>query len=820
MKRVKVKQIFKFLIWISYYIILKSYKPDDDERGASFIQLAYSFAKKKVCTSTSDDSTCREVVFGELDVSNNSVLRLKVLRPGGKGYFITIRRDYVTVSYYLKYMKNIPFQYREVVDVFNNQKFEKYSERDIQEYTYKCNIRRIEDIDKVVGNFPPYFLEYMKGESCTCQSYNLFKDNKSVKRSQLKCVYFNMLFTQSATVYSRHCAIMDLQHYAVYDIEYPPIFNTFVDITLQEYTYDDVSGILTNKHDLVIKEKKYELNDTITEIRDDYFDVWLFLRSETHGKRTLVNLSNDYILMPSSPIDNDNVIASDVTRNCGLSKDSPLLKGCDYTGICDTIHPCLRKALMLPKYLFDLSGKTCNKLGVSLNTWRISDGNFCASEPGHCISNNLKKYYDEHKVAMRENLASKYKIKNIYASEPQTKVYKAGELPDYLKEKINNNKKVDVNDLDNKIFYNENLATHSQFIDYKYNGNHSVEIKFETNALEVHEIRPLSIATITHITTPNECSSDVQNSNECILIVHVWNNSKNVGSNFSCSIECTDKESGKIASHISPISPIRAFIDSNKNYAFYFTIRFLLNKKFVTKCKAVIKDAGGRECSKEDFELTSKETVHTVGSSEVVTAPEASLVKYDGENSPDDSTNPTCKCTIDLLCYVLNFQKCNAYYLKLIKDFIRKFAIIVILILLAPALIPLFPFLVKFFFSCLSVLIKLYKSFLITIQDMQMRIRAHALAKQKKGEKLQKRRVSSSSSSSIIDTSSSSSSDHTMVGKNSSTYSKRLTKNRGYSQTSKKKKSQITRNRNFSRCSRSSLGSTVTYSTHSSSSVN
>ncbi|KAI4838836.1 male gamete fusion factor HAP2 [Plasmodium brasilianum] len=677
-KRLKVKHIFKFLTVLLRYITLKNYKLNDNGQEISFIQLAHAFSKKKVCTSSSDDSTCRMVAFGELDVSNNSVVRLKILRPDGKGYFLTMRRDYVTISYYLKYIKDIPFQYREVVDVFNNHVYKTYTEREIKLFTYRCNVRRIEDINRTVGNFPPHFLEYMRGESCACQSYNLFKDNNAIKRSKLKCIYFNMLFSESATVYSRHCAIMDLSHYSVYDIDYPPIFNTYVDITLQEYSYDDVSSVLNKKHDLVTKEKKYELNDTITEIRDDYFDIWLLLRSEFHGKRTLVNLSNDYILIPSSPIDDVDVIDSDITRNCGLEKDSSLLKGCDYLGICNVIHPCLRKALMLPKYLFDLSGKTCNKLGVSLNKWREADGNFCASTAGYCISANLQKYYDEHKEAMNRNKVSKYKIKNIYASEPQTKIYNAANLPDYLKEKITPDKKVDVNDIENKVFYNENAAIHSHFIDYKYNGNHSVEIKFETNALEVYEIRPISNATITHITTPKDCSSSQTNSKECALIVHVWNNSNNISSNFSCQVICTDKDTGKIASHINPISPVRAYIDANKNYAFYFIIKFLINKQIKTKCNAIVKDANGKECSKKEFELTSKEVIKIV---EEIVQPEKALqpsvTKYESDAiDPDDSAKHTCKCSLDLLCYALNFKKCTAYYTNLIKEIIGKFATI------------------------------------------------------------------------------------------------------------------------------------------------
>ncbi|GAW80565.1 male gamete fusion factor HAP2 [Plasmodium gonderi] len=823
-------QAFKIFALLLCYTILIQYESNNRKRNLSLIQFVHSFAKKKVCTSSSDDSTCRLVAFGELDVSNNSVLRLKILRSDGKGYFLTIRRDYVTISYYLKYMKDIPFQYREVVDVFNNQKFKKYSERNIQEYTYRCNIRKIEDINKTVGNFPPHFLEYMKGEACTCQSYNLFRDNKDIKRSKLKCIYFNMFFSDSALVYSRHCAIMDLSHYSVYDIDYPPIFNTHVDITLQEYSYDDVTSVLNKKHDLVTKEKKYELNDTITEIRDDYFDLWLLLRSEFHGKKSLINLSNDYILIPSSPIDDIDVIASDVTRNCGLNDDSPLLKGCDYHGICDTIHPCLRKALMLPKYLFDLSGKTCDKLGVSLNKWREAHGNFCGKTAGHCISANLRRYYNEHKAAMDTDGASKYKIKNVYASEPQTRLYKHTDLPDYLKEKINNShKKVDTNDLDNKVFYNEKTAAHTQFIEYKFNGNHDVEIKFETSALEVYEIRPISNATITHITTPKKCSSNQSESKDCVLIVHTWNNSKNIGSNFSCHVICTDKETGKIASHISPISPIHAFIDANKNYAFYFIIQFLINKETQTACKAVLKGADGRECSKEDFVLTSKEMIHVVDDVVKEVVAETSVTKYDSDSdSAGDSTNDTCKCAFEVFCYLFNFQKCIHYYTKLIKELIRKFFIIVILIILAPALIPLIPFFIKFIFAFLSVVLKIYHSFLVALQNIKLKKRLNIRRNKNKSKKLEKTCVSSSfSSSSIIETSSISSMSQKGANKNNSFHMKKLQKGGGYKQDmhkKKKKKGKLHKNpcgsgSDFSKRNDTSLKRTLAYSSQYASSI-
>ncbi|ANQ07806.1 Uncharacterized protein PCOAH_00022050 [Plasmodium coatneyi] len=824
-----------FVVLLCFAIIWRN-KRKDGSRSTSFIQVAHSFAKKKVCTSSSDDSTCRMVAFGELDVSNNSVsvLRLKVLRPDGKGYFLTIRRDYVTLLYYLKYMKDIPFKYTEVVDVFNHQKFKKYTEWQIKKYTSTCNVRRIEEMNNPDGDFPPHFLEYIKGESCSCQSYNLFKDNKDIKRAKLKCIYFNM-FSESANVYSRHCAIMDFSYYAVYDIDYPPIFNTHVEITVQEYSYDDVSSVLNKTYDLVTKEKKYELNDSITEIRDDYFDLWLLLRSEFHGKNTLVNLSNDYILIPSSPVNDIDVLASDVTRNCGLQENSPLLKGCDYHGICNVIHPCLRKALMMPKYLFDLSGKTCDKFGVSLTKWRAANGNFCGAPPGHCISVNLQRYYDAHKAAMDSDGASKYKIKNVYASEPQTRIYKPSALPDHLKDKINNNhKKVDANDLDNKVFYNEKTAAHTQFIEYKFNGNHSVEIKFETSALEVYEIRPISTATITHITTPKDCSSNQSESKDCVLIVHTWNNSANVGANFSCHVICTDKDTGKMATHLGPISPVNAFIDANKNYAFYFIIKFLINKEIQTMCKAILRDSNGRECSKEDFLLTSKETIHVVDVIQPEVPVEPSITQHDAEpEAAQNSDSDTCNCNLEVFCYLFNIQKCVNYYTNRIKNIIRKFAIIAILVILAPALIPLLPFFIKFFFVCLSLALRIYHSLLVAVQSINLggiKERLNIRGKKSKCKKKEKG-AASSSSSSLIETSSVSSMSQKNGAGNGSFRVKKSTKSGGYKERrvmTEKKKSDKMGNKtmtdahsqiDFNQHCRSSSERNIMYSSESASSI-
>ncbi|CRG99695.1 male gamete fusion factor HAP2, putative [Plasmodium relictum] len=810
-KKLKIKYKLRLLIFFLFYFIFKNYILDNNIRKkGSFIKLVYSFSKKKVCTSSSDDSTCRTVAFGKLDVSNNSVLRLKILRPDGKGYFLTIRRDYVVISYYLKYIKDIPLKYREVVDLFTNHKYEKYSSKEIEEFTYKCNVRRIEDIKRgdKVGNFPPYFLEYMRGESCKCPSFHLFKNDNFIKRVKLKCNYFNMLFTDSAVVYSRHCPIMDLFYFSVYDIDYPPIFNTYVDITLQEYSYDDVSTVLNNKNDLVTKEKKYELNDSMTEIRDDYFDIWLFLRSEFHGKRSLVNLSNDYILIPSSPKNDSDVISSDVTRYCGLKKDSPLLKGCDYNGICDVIHPCLRKAMMLPKYLFDLSGKTCNKLGVSLNKWRDGEGNFCGSNAGYCLSASLLRYYDEHTTSISKNSVSKYKIKNTYASEAQTKIYNSYNLPDYLKEKINNKKVPEAKDLDNKVFYNEDTAAHTQFIEYKYNGNHSVEINFETNALEVYEIRPISTATITHITTPKNCSSNYSDSKDCVLIVHVWNNNKKMGANFSCHVVCTEKGSEKLASHISPIDKVNAFIEADKNYAFYFIIKFLINKKIETICKAIIKDANGKECSKEEFKLESKETVHVIESNIEETKTETTFTKYESDSTDAfASAKDTCQCSFDLLCYFFNFKKCSSYYSNLLKEFIGKFATLSILIILTPSLIPLFPFFIKFFFKCLFLPIKICFSCTTTKKKKRQKYR-NIHKYDNKYEKYRKKRKDFSSSN---DTRSSS----TESIKKNELKRGRTMKHKRY-KNKKKKERKI---RDFSHYSGTSLESTITYSTPSIASI-
>ncbi|CDO64573.1 male gamete fusion factor HAP2, putative [Plasmodium reichenowi] len=823
-----ILRIFFFLFLISF--LFSNCKLNDYIRTKyPFIQFVYSYSKKKVCTSSTDDSTCRTVVYGDLDVSNNSVLRLKVLRSEGKGYFVTIRRDYVTISYYLKYMKDIPLKYREVVDIFNNHKYEKYTEKQIKDFTYNCTAIKVEDANNTVGDFAPHYHEYTRGESCICPSYHLFKNDNSIKRAKLKCTYFNMLFTDSAIVYSRHCAIMDLFYFSVYEIDYPPIFNTYIDITIQEYTYDDVSGMSLNKHDLVTKEKKYEINDSMSEIRDDYFDLWLFLRGERHGKRTLINLSNDYVVIPSSPLDDADVIETDVMRNCGLKEDNPALKGCDYKHECNIIHPCLLKAMMLPKYLFDLSGKTCNKLGVSLNKWRNSDGNFCGSSAGYCLSENLFKYYYIHKTSVGNRKPSKYKIKNIYGSEPQTKVYTSAKLPNYLKDKVDssNNKSYDINDIDNKIFYNENAAAHSHFIDYKYNGNHTVEIKFETNALEVHEIRPVSYGTITHITIPKDCSSNQTNSKECILVVHTWNNNKTIGANFSCHVLCVDKSTQQVATHISPISKINAHIDANKNYAFYFIIKFLINKKITSNCTAILKDADGRECSKLSFNLTSKETINVVESG-IVAQPvesEAEINKYDPDVAgASTSTTDKCDCYFNLLCYILNLNTCVSYYTKLIKDYLGRFVTIAILIFLAPSLIPLLPFIIKFFISCASLPMKLFSNFSSWMENKKKSNNSTKQNKnyfQSKYENFKKKRTNmkknkcTSSSVSSLTNDSSISSNNTMHSDIKKDVSFNRIKSNRYNKENHKNKKSKTKG-NHSKYSGTSMESTLTNTSTSS----
>lgn len=712
---IRYKILFSICILILiHYLQCFIFKNDNCSRNAIFInllsvKLAFAYIKVTKCTSSTDDSTCREVITGTLPIVNNAVERLKIIRKGKNVIFVTFRREYVVLSYYLKYLKDIPNYFEEKVETMPHRSYKTYTDEELDKYVHNCFSKDPENAHQSTSGVSADYIKATAGEKCECPKYKMFRQGNTVKRSDLNCNLPTISFYPSTIVFSRHCAFMNPFFYSVYSIEYPPIFNTYVTVTLQEYDVDNDELIKRKTENLVKKELVYTLDDSEKSFRDDYFDITVTLRGERQHKVGLVNLSSDYILLPSSPLHKSTVRESDISSNCGnLQPDA--LKGCDYTkGLCQPIHPCLKAGMMLSSDNFDMTGNTCGKLGVSYNRWRSPPtGNFCAARAGLCLEARLNAYEYEHAKYSTGGLVSRYKIRNIYGSEPQTRLFDTSNLPGHLKSVVTTTGTPALKISDHSMVIQGKTATHPMFIDYKYNGQHTVDVEFETTANHVYNIQTVANGAITHITPPKNCAADTRNSLDCMLTVHVWNSEKRISANFICSVQCKLKDSKYLVPYIAPIEALEAYIEADKNYAFYFIIKMLTNQPTETHCTAYLLDSNRKVRSQEKFKLESKQIIHIVQKD---IRPEEAIVQItkfpEIKLSSTNKDNETCGCGLNLFCYIFGIRRCLKAIFRKIYALIGTVALIVVLVFLTPIILPLLPFIIKICITCCVLPLKI-----------------------------------------------------------------------------------------------------------------
>lgn len=703
---------YKILFSICILIVIHHlqcfiFKNENYSRNTIFInlfsiKLAFAYIKVTKCSSSTDDSTCREVITGTLPIANNMVERLKIIREGKNVIFVTFRREYVSLSYYLKYLKDIPNQFKEKIETMEHRAYKRYTDEELDRYVHNCFATDPKNAHQSNSNVSSAYMKATAGEKCECPKYKMFRQGKVVKRADLSCNLPTIAFYPSTLVFSRHCAVMNPFFYSVYSVDYPPIFNTYVTVTLQEYDVDNEQLKKTKKTNLVKKEQVYTLNDSEKSFRDDYFDVTVTLRGERQHKVGLVNLSSDYVLLPSSPLHDSKVKSADIASNCGNSALDGAAKGCDYTkGLCQPIHPCLKPGMMLPSEEFDMTGNTCGKLGVSYNRWRSPpSGNFCASAAGLCLEARLTEYEYDHFTYAVGGRISRFKIRNVYGSEPQARIFNDMNLPGHLKS-VASAGATKTKIADYSMIIPGATATHPMFIDYKFNGEHTVDVEFETTANSVHNIQMVANGAITHITPPKNCAGDTRNSLDCMLVVHAWNSETAISANFICSVQCRMKDSKYLVPYIAPIEPITAYIEADKNHAFYFIIKMLTNKPTETHCTAYLLDSRKKIRSQEKFKLESKTIINVVEKDirkkeavvEITKFPELKLAST-------KAGAETCGCGFNIFCYIWGFRRCIKVLFSKIYAFVGTVALIVLCVFLIPVIIPLLPFILKIGITC------------------------------------------------------------------------------------------------------------------------
>lgn len=701
--RMKFHYIHLFFSLILYFIY---YKLDTSVKYNTILTVD-AYSTKKVCASGIDDTTCHEVHYGEIVIPSNAVVRLKVLREDGEGYFLTFRREYVLLSYLLTYVREIPMKITEEVNEMAHRQYKGYTYAQLGKYTYNCLVEQVEGSDDLDEKISQNYYSYTRGRWCECPGTKIVGDNNTLKRVIVHCSAATRLFYPSSIVAARHCPRISETFYSLYDIGYPPIFRTVVEVKVEMYSYNDIKKAKTT-NDLVTFTQKLTLTDSFSEVRLDKFDLWIKLRNEYTGKAGLVNMNAEYLLIPSAPRTELAVKQSDLSQFCGLVSNSPSLLPCDYkAGVCKTVHPCLRHAMLLPKHLFDLNGGTCNKIGVSLHTWRAHGGDrFCYYYPGTCLENQLIDFIGKHYAAISNNKLSPYKLRNLYGSEAQVNFHPRGE-------KKLKTKKGSIINPKNKTYdgfvMHLNTAMHYHSIDYRYNADHNVEVYFETSGKAIYEIRPKGDGVISHITPPRNCSATQKESDDCAILVHVWNKHKHDTANFSCLIQCLDPTTKAQYPFIQPISKLSAAIDPDKNYVFFFIMRILTNDAFDVTCEAQLLDSSGKKVAEQPFKISGVQSIQV---SDKVDEPVASVTinkyeKLETQKEQTAATKPCCGCGFNIFCYAWNLFTCVKCLIATVLSYLGKIAMIAALVLMVPIIIPLLPFILSILFKIFSIPLKI-----------------------------------------------------------------------------------------------------------------
>lgn len=317
---------------------------------------------------------------------------------------------------------------------------------------------------------------------------------------------------------------------------------------------------------------------------------------------------------------------------------------------------CLSEALLIPSTFVDLTGRTCNTIGVSLEAWNYADGvGFCNVQPGHCLANQIGKLRAKDKRRVAEGKRPRFQV------GPERLQGFSGAFPRLFSENFSDGP-IDVR-----------LKNMNYKFGWTYPYEHVTTVEIQLGASNIALMQTNSPAEIHNIQSSLGCEAFASN---CIADVIVSNNGL-VESRYIVSIPyCLNALTGRKTEDINPVSPLGKTISPNRSSTFRFFINSNVDRQGYYSCKVALSDTEGRRLDHGLFNISFFDLERSFqGQQQSLWPAEVEVVLSESNDTASlgffsvfsSFGNPfknfdmvgECNCSlINVLCIAMNFWGC------------------------------------------------------------------------------------------------------------------------------------------------------------------
>mmetsp|Transcript_10828 Transcript_10828/g.24780 ORF Transcript_10828/g.24780 Transcript_10828/m.24780 type:complete len:677 (-) Transcript_10828:27-2057(-) len=209
-------------------------------------------------------------------------------------------------------------------------------------------------------------VEDSEGFCCSCDAGDVISGTPT--RANLDC---NILSLSE----SAHCLAWDALWYSVFDVDRPQVFYD-ITVTLAK-PVDPEQGWDT----IVYTEERLQLSHQQPLAASSGGELRVELVGDLATAVAPHRFDSDYLVVPSRPSDHPRI---------------------------NLLRP-LEHAMLIDKSMFDLSGRTCDKIGVSYTAFK-HQANGCDRPPNSCLANQLEDLNEEDVERLAAGGASRYLV--------------------------------------------------------------------------------------------------------------------------------------------------------------------------------------------------------------------------------------------------------------------------------------------------------------------------------------------------------------------------------------------------------------------------
>ncbi|EDO08238.1 Hook-Associated Protein 2 (HAP2) [Babesia bovis T2Bo] len=654
------------------------------------------------------ESDCQWRSHTNVDVRGGELSTSYVLRKKdnpNSGLYIHIQTAITTLTYNLVYQFDAPYMYRE-----HNGALEYSQVAGMCDSCDKIEIKKCTLPEEV----PPKLKDKFVNKTCCICGKNV---PSTAVRQNLKCSGWSFGFLYSNCV-SLSCLEIVGPWYSIYKPQYPPDINRriFVDV----YSFDGDAGIIPDvskkgyqnsklpDETRYLKEPvykdghlKFTMSTNAGAVKNEDLDVKFTIISQQWVDGNAPIRMDKYVAVPTWPDSHPDVQGSSLRFECQQA-DRPYecRKGQDNE--C-RMERCALNVRVIEPSAVDVTGATCDKIGVSMGTWG-DEKRLCNQHEGTCIQNQLAWYFKEFSSTMR--------LPKLYGSQPMIAHKRiSGSVPDEkktvplpadkeaMKDATFSSKpaaavaaktpkggaKKKKQKLDSSEWEHKDLL-HS----IAYNVRHADTSRIEIDSFDATMtlIIAEAVGFIVSVKPPESCTAS---SEDICTIKVVTKNAGKIRASFSHRVQCYDGEAESTAI-VATADERFIEIDANGSDETDIPIKLMAaGKSDLMKCRIALYSSTASFLESVDISMGVKNPEISMGKdtrsldSETMTHTSKDDILIDGIQASSQ-----CNCTgFAVVCFFSNFKSCMSWaFNKYYAWFILGISVLSFLVLL-PALIPL-----------------------------------------------------------------------------------------------------------------------------------